>query len=203
MAKRARVAAAVGLLAALTLLTFFAVNKDRLVEEWYLRRLDVGDETAQEAARAALLELASVPAVPILLRRGVEFLSGADEGENPDHQCVRGILSRLDRAGFERLARRLDEGNPQAFLRALLLHGDTKSSEAQRAYFLGASLESRNAGIRRYAAERLAHLGPDARMMTSRLEKIRWDPIPGVRFWAKIALRNVGESSTGDLFDGR
>ncbi len=203
MAKRARVAAAVGLLAALTLLAFFTVNKDRLVEEWYLRRLDVGDETVQEVARSVLLELASVPAVPLLLRRGVEFRSGGDEGENPYHQCVRGILSRLDHGGFVRLARRLDEGNPQAFLRALLLHGDTKSPAAQRAYFLGASLESRNAGVRRYAAERLAHLGPDARRTTSRLEKVRWDPIPGVRFWAKIALRNLGESSTEDLFEER
>ena len=197
MTRRVRFSIGVGLLAVSTVVVLVGINLDLFLEAWHLRKLASTDEATLSAARRSLVGLRSARAVPVLLERA----SGhSGEGESADLECAREILVAIEPPGLARLVRFLEREDPPVFLWAILLHENAPAEAKVRAHLLGLALESRTEGIRRYAAEKLAQLGGDASGTLAGLRRARRDPSEGVRFWAGIALRNLGEIETEELF---
>ena len=126
------------------------------------------------------------------------FRIAIPQGGTAEFWCAREILSLLDREGLRQLMGFLDEGDPQVFMKALLLHKTIQEDTARRASLLGFALKSSNAGLRRFAAEELTHLGHDARSAIASLKNAHLDSSEDVRFWVNLALRNLGDVQTHD-----
>ena len=179
-----------------TVIVYVGIDRDRIREAWYIRQLESRDEDTVSRAQEALVEMCSARAVPIFLEAAFQR---PDQEASAEFQCAREILSCLEHDGLGRLANFLDEGDPQVFLKALLLHKTVQTDPARRASLLGFALKSRNAGIRRFAAEELTHLGHDARSAIASLKNAHSDSSEDVRFWVSIALRNLEHDTHDDL----
>ena len=195
MTKRLRLSVAVGILAVATVVVYLGIDRERILEAWYVRQLESREKATVSRAQEALVEMCSARAVPIFLEAAFQQ---PDEEATPGFHCAREILSCLEHDGLGRLANFLDEGDPQVFMKALLLHKTVQEETTRRASLLGFVLKSRNSGLRRFAAEELTHLGPEARSAISALKKARSDSSEDVRFWVNIALRNLGDVQTHD-----
>lgn len=87
MKRGRRVAWLAGVLGAVVLVALGVAAKDRILEEWYLYRLEAGSEKEREAAAEVILELRSVRAlVPVMVAllppRDLQPVTNANEAED-------------------------------------------------------------------------------------------------------------------------